>query len=160
MTLSRLITRSATMIVQIAVRRRSLALTLCSPPSSSAMRRTPIHKSNADPTSFRKGLSSRVMAKNVSPTRRTTAPSTPQRTPWRRRCGERLRHASAITTALSPDNTILTVMISRTASQNCGVPMSVMRPLSGVSQASLGSLAKLTGAPNGRRASAAGEAPG
>src|SRR5215472_7658919 len=65
------------------------------------------------------------MAKKVSPMRSTIAPSTPQRIPCRRLFGERLRHASAITTALSPDNRMLTVMISRTATQNCGVLKSV-----------------------------------
>ena len=126
-TLSRLITRSATMIVHTAVSSRSLAWTLCSLPSSWAMSLTPIHSNSAPPTSLSQGYPRRFMAKNVSTMRSPIAPSTPHRIPSRRCRGDRLRHASAMTTALSPDNRMLTKMISTTATQNCGVPSSAIK---------------------------------
>ena len=70
---------------------------------------------------FSHGSSSRLTAKNVSTIRSTIAPIAPQNTPQRRCFGGRLRQASAITTALSPDNRMLMTMISSAASQNCGV---------------------------------------
>ena len=120
-TLSRLITRSATIIVPTAMRRRSLALTLCSPLSSSATSLTPIQSRSAAPTSLSHGYTSRLIAKNVSRMRNPIAPSTPQKIPYRRCRCDRLRQASAITTALSPESRMLTRMISATATQNCGV---------------------------------------
>src|ERR1700704_69562 len=58
--------------------------------------------------------------------RRTIAPSTPHRMPLRRNLSGRLRQASAITTALSPDNRMLIRMISSTEIRNCGVNRSAM----------------------------------
>src|SRR6185295_6073648 len=58
--------------------------------------------------------------------RRTIAPRTPHRMPWRRSLSGRLRQASAMTTALSPDSRMLIRMISNTESRNCGVNSSAM----------------------------------
>ena len=108
------------MTVFTAANSRSCAWMSCSPSSSSAMRLMPIHSSSAAPTSCRYGSRSRLTAKNVRMIRSTTAPITPQKMPSVRCFGGRLRQASAITTALSPDNRMLMTMISIAATQNCG----------------------------------------
>ena len=67
----------------------------------------PIQNSSTPPTSFSQGSSSSVTAKNVRMMRSTMAPAAPQMTPQRRCRRGRSRQASAITTALSPDNRML-----------------------------------------------------
>ena len=67
----------------------------------------PIHSSSTPPTTLSHGNSSSVTAKMVRTMRSTMAPAAPQIMPQRRCFGGRSRQASAITTALSPDNRML-----------------------------------------------------
>ena len=99
---------------------RSLAATSGPSPSSSATSLIPIQTSSAAPTSCTYGKSSNCTAKKVRMIRNTTAPTTPQKIPSLRCAFGRLRQASAMTTALSPDNRMLMTMISSAATQNCG----------------------------------------
>src|SRR6185437_304652 len=126
-TLSMLITRSATITVHTAASRRSFAFTSTPPSSAGSIRRMPIHTSAMPPAIFSHGSVRSPTANTVSTTRRTIAPSAPQISPQRFCFGGRLRQASAITTALSPDNRMLMTMISTAASQNCGVAKSMPR---------------------------------
>ena len=60
-------------------------------------------------------------AKKVSMMRKTIAPPLPNNTPILRCLSGKERQASAITTALSPDRTILMPMIFSSAAQDSGV---------------------------------------
>ena len=119
-TLSTLITRSATMMVLMAASSLSLPCTSPWPSSSGASSFTPIHTSSSAPTNLRNGSDSRVMAKAISTTRKTMAPAVPQMMPLARCAGGSLRQASAITTALSPPSKMSMMMIWPSASQNSG----------------------------------------
>jgi hypothetical protein len=89
-TLSRLITKSATMTVFTAAHNLSLAWMLpCASSSSGSSSFTPIQTSSSAPISLSAGSLSRLMAKKISTTRSTMAPAVPQRMPWRRRSGGR-----------------------------------------------------------------------
>src|SRR6218665_1037147 len=61
------------------------------------------------------------MAKKINTTRSTMAPAVPHRMPLLRSSGGRLRHARAMTMALSPPSRMSIMMIWPTASQNSGV---------------------------------------
>ena len=120
-TLSRLMTASATMMVLIAPISVLLPATLACPSSSSAVSSlTPIHSSSSAPTTFSNGSASNCSAKNISTTRNPIAPATPQKMPLRRCSSGSLRQASAITTALSPPSRMSIRMIWPTDSQNVG----------------------------------------
>ena len=119
MTLSRLITKSATMTVFTAAHNLSLAwMLLCASSCSGNSSLMPIQNSSAAPTIFRYGICSRVSAKKIRMTRRMMAPAVPHRMPIVRCLGGSLRQASAMTTALSPPSTMSIMMIWPTASQN------------------------------------------
>src|SRR5690606_2493755 len=117
MTLSRLMTKSATMIVLTAAAMDVPPLMLPWASSSGLSSLTPIHSSNRPPTTFRNGMASRVSAKAMSTTRRMMAPAVPHRMPCMRCLGARLRQASAMTTALSPPSRMSIRMIWNTAAQ-------------------------------------------
>ena len=76
-TLSTLITRSATMMVLMAASSLSLPATSLWPSSSGAMSFTPIHTSSSAPTTLRNGRFSKVIAKTMRITRRMMAPAVP-----------------------------------------------------------------------------------
>ncbi|CFW20944.1 Uncharacterised protein [Bordetella pertussis] len=102
MTLSRLMAKSARMMVRIAASTEVPPVMLPCASSCGASSLTPIQTSSRQPRALRNGMSSRTSAKAISSTRSSTAPAVPHRMPLMRcRCG-RLRQASAITTALSP----------------------------------------------------------
>src|SRR5262245_4357345 len=123
MTLSRLMTRSAMRIVLIAVSRCSLA-SMSSPPSSGTSSLMPIQKSSRLPTSFSHGSASILTANMVRPIRSTTAAPAPQKIACFCCLGGSERAASAITTALSPERTMLTPMIFSRPTQNAWVASS------------------------------------
>ena len=114
--LSRLITKSAMMIVRTASNRLPDCLTVPSSISSSSARSlTPIQISSNPPISFSDGTVSRVLAKNTRMQRRTMAPAVPHRMPSRFCRAGRLRQASAMMMALSPPRTMSIAMIWRIA---------------------------------------------
>ncbi|CFP65220.1 Uncharacterised protein [Bordetella pertussis] len=92
-------------------------LMLSCPSSSGTSSLTPIQTSSRPPTTFRNGMFSSVRAKAISTTRRMMAPAVPHRMPCMRCLGARFRHASAITTALSPPSRMSMRMIWKTAAQ-------------------------------------------
>ncbi len=126
-TLSMLITRSATMMVLTAPHSLSLPWMLSCPSSSSgAISLTPIQSSSSPPTSFRNGTFSSVNAKAIRITRSTMAPTVPHTMPLVRCALGSWRQANAITTALSPPSRMSIRMICPTATQKCAVRKSSM----------------------------------
>ncbi len=122
MTLSTLITKSATITVLTAPHSLSLPSMLACPSSCSGTSSlTPIQTSSSAPTIFRNGIASNCSAKKIRMMRSTIAPAVPHRMPWVRCLGGSLRQASAITTALSPPSRMSIMMIWPTAIQNSGV---------------------------------------
>src|SRR6187549_357242 len=121
MTLSRLITASATMTTHTACQIEAEAAmpASCSDFSGSTSLMA-IHISSALPASISKGTRSRNTMTTAKMILRTMAASVPNAMPQRRFCGGRPRQASAITSALSPLSTMLMVMISSSASQKPG----------------------------------------
>ena len=120
MTLSRLITASATMMVRAAAHR----LPRCSPgccgsSSSGRISLTAIQSSSPAPISFRNGTLSSVPMNRVKMMRSTTAGPTPSRMPHLRWSSGNERQASAMTTALSPLSRTLIQTISARATQKC-----------------------------------------
>ena len=81
----------------------------------------PIQKSSRLPMIFSHGSASNATAKNVRMIRRTTAAPAPHRIASFCCLGGSDRAASAITTALSPDSTMLTPMIFARPTQNVWV---------------------------------------
>jgi hypothetical protein len=76
--------------------------------------------SASPPASLRYGSAITVATTAVKMMRNTTAAAAPRIMPHSRwRCSSR-RHASATTSALSPDNSTLIQMILVKATQNCG----------------------------------------
>ena len=71
----------------------------------------PTQTSNRAPTIFRKGTLSSVSAKAISATRRMMAPAVPHSMPCMRCLAGKLRHAKAMTTALSPPSRMSIRMI-------------------------------------------------
>jgi hypothetical protein len=133
MTLSRLITRSAMATILIARNKvstgsTSVALPFSSEPSSL----TAIHNSSTPPTSFRYAICISVVTNPANMIRKVIATTVPRTTPQMRWWGGSLRHASAITTALSPDSSTSIQMICKTASQKPGssTTMKLLAPLS------------------------------
>src|SRR4051812_27280679 len=125
-TLSRLITRSATRMVLIAASNWSLAL-MSSSPSSGISSFTPIQKSSRLPTSLSHGNVRSATAKRVRITRKTIAAAEPQMTACFCCLAGSERAASAMTTALSPDRMTLTPMIfSRPSQKACDMTSSSM----------------------------------
>ena len=98
-------------MVLIAASRLSLASPSSSPSSSGSSSWTPIHSSSTLPISFSQGSVSSSTAKIVSTIRITIAAPEPQKIACFCCFGGSERAASAITTALSPDRTMLTPMI-------------------------------------------------
>jgi len=80
---------------------------------------------------FSQGSTSNVATMPVKRMRRTTATAAPSAMPQLRIRGGNCRQASAMTTALSPDNRTFTQMIWRSASQRTGwsKPHHVVAPL-------------------------------
>ena len=117
MTLSRLMMKSATMIVLMAP--KSFEEPSTSPGFSSSGNRsfTPIQSNKIAPAAFKNGRSRSSTAQVMRMTRRTMAPVVPQKTPFIRRSFGKLRQASAITTALSPPSNISIITICATAPQ-------------------------------------------
>ncbi len=118
MTLSRLMMMSAMATMRTAAHRWAAACT----PSSSSFSGTSSFaaiKINAKPPiSFRNGIVINVTTMNVKMMRRKTATPAPSTMPQTRCCGWSPRQASAITSALSPDNRTLIQMILVRATQN------------------------------------------
>ena len=100
-TLSTLITRSASRIVRIAWSSRVLAET-SGPSSAGTSSRMPIPSSSTPPTTFSQGSSKRLAADTVRTMRSAIAAALPQNTASRCWRGGSERAASAIMTALSP----------------------------------------------------------
>src|SRR5690349_1344914 len=121
MTLSRLITASATMTTHTACQiDAEAAMPASCSDFSGRTSLMAIHMSSALPASISKGMRSRNTMMTAKMILRTMAASVPSPMPQRRFSGGRPRQASAITSALSPPSTMLMVMISMSASQNPG----------------------------------------
>src|SRR5687767_1744809 len=126
-TLSRLMTASATMMIQIASMSEVPCFTW--PSASPPCCRTSlmaIQTSSAPPTTCRKGIRSRKVAMKMKNRRRPTAPAVPQSRPcscWR---GGRLRTASAMTSALSPASVRSMMMMLTRRAKNSAVKKSLM----------------------------------
>ena len=128
MTLSRLITMSATVTSQTARHSVSPALTLSEPCSSlGTISLMAIHRSRRPPISLRNGISITCAITMVKMTRNSTAAPAPSRMPQKRCRGGSERQASAITTALSPESRMLIQMIWPTATQKGHCIMSAQR---------------------------------
>ena len=86
---------------------------MCSflPFSSGPSSFTAIHNSSTPPTSLRYGIFMSAVIAPANTTRNVMATMVPSTTPHRRCLGGSLRQASAITTALSPDNNTSIQMI-------------------------------------------------
>lgn len=121
MTLSRLITRSATMITRTACQKPDTSTDPPSASSAGTISRTAIHSSKSAPTVLIHGRSSSSAANTVSVTRIAMAAAVPISTARRRCSSGSLRAASAITTALSPERTMSMPMICSRPTQNSGV---------------------------------------
>ena len=118
-TLSRLMTISATVTSQTARSKVSPALTLPSEWSSlGTINLTAIHSSSRPPTSLRNGTIMIWAMITVKKTRSSTAAPAPSRMPQNRCRGGSVRQAKAMTTALSPDSRMLIQMIWPSATQN------------------------------------------
>ena len=115
-TLSRLMTMSAMATIFTASQRLPPPATWSSSAASSLTSSLmAIQNSSRPPASFSQGTLKRNCTSTVKMMRRMTAAPAPSRMPkarWRR---GRLRQASAMTTALSPDRTMLMPMILMTA---------------------------------------------
>ena len=99
-----------------------------SPSSSGSSNCTAIHSSSSAPISLSAGSLSSSTATMVRMIRIATAAPLPQKMAFFCCCGGSERAASAITTALSPERTMLTPMICTSATQKAGVPNSISRP--------------------------------
>ena len=108
-------------MVLIAAHRFSLDSMPSSPPSSGSSSFTAIHSSSTAPIILSHGHFSSSTATMVSMIRITTAAPAPQRTACVCCRGGSERAASAITTALSPERTMLTRMICHSPIQNAVV---------------------------------------
>ena len=103
---------SATVTSQTARSSVSPALTLSSPCSSlGTISLTAIQSSSSPPTSLRKAIPMIWAMMMVKKMRSTTAAPAPSRMPQNRCRGGSERHASAMTTALSPESRMLIQMI-------------------------------------------------
>lgn len=133
-TLSRLMTISAMATVCTAFQSLLLAAIESSSLSPSSMTSlTAIQTNSPAPMICRKGAFSSEAISTVKSTRRNTATLAPSAMPLVRCSGAKARQASAITTALSPDRTIFSAMISKSLPQIWGsaaVAISIARGLS------------------------------
>src|SRR5665213_407003 len=119
-TLSMLITRSAMMIVFTATQKFAVSSTSpCSPSGSSSL--APIHSNSRLPASWIHGSVISSAAHDVSAVISTTMPAVPTMNALRCCLGASDRHASAMTTALSPLSTILITAILASAVQVSGL---------------------------------------
>jgi len=124
-TLSRLMTMSAIATICTAAHRWAADCTPSSSPSSGTSSLAAITISASPPTNLRYGSSIKVTTIKVKMMRRITATPAPRIMPQSRWRGSSPRHASAITSALSPDSSTLIQMILPTATQNAGCCISL-----------------------------------